>query len=387
MTRITRILARTVPLRAEISNALVNFAGMTGSVVALVAERKGSAAPVVGYGFGSIGRYAQTEMILERFAPRILDADPGDYCDNAGQPDPVRMQAILRRNEKPGGHGERSVAVGAVDMAAWDLAAKVAGRPLASLLAGRFSDRPPATEVEVYAAGGYYHADGGLESLKAELTGYLRDGFKAVKIKIGGAEIGEDLQRVETAIEVTGDPGRVAVDANGRFGLDEAMARGAAMAPYGLRWYEEAGDPLDFELQRALGEVYPHPMATGENLFSRQDVRNLLRHAGLRPGRDILQMDPGLSYGLPEYLGMMVEMKAFGWNPACCFPHGGNLFNLHVASGLGLGGTEAYPGVFAPFGGFGDEVRVIDGTANIPTVPGIGWETKPDLLGIFQTLI
>ena len=101
MIRIIRVLARTVPLRAEISNALVNFAGMTGSVVALVAKKKGSADPVIGYGFGSIGRYAQTEMILERFAPRILKADPEGYCDDSGHPDPVRMQTILRRNEKP----------------------------------------------------------------------------------------------------------------------------------------------------------------------------------------------------------------------------------------------------------------------------------------------
>jgi len=128
-------------------------------------------------------------------------------------------------------------------------------------------------------------------------------------------------------------------------------------------------------------------MATGENLFSRPDVRNLLRYAGLRPDRDILQMDPGLSYGLPEYLEMIDEMKQHGWGTRSCFPHGGNLFNLHVAIGLNLGGTEAYPGVFAPFGGFGESVRIKDGRASPPCAHGIGWETKPDLMEHFSALL
>lgn len=387
MTRITKVLARTVPLRAEISNALVSFAGMTGSVVALMADSGARSGPVIGYGFGSIGRYAHTDMILDRFGPRVLDSDPVSLADGSGHPDPVRLQGVLRQNEKPGGHGERSAAVGAIDMAAWDLAAKLAGLPLCRLIARRFGDGVAKDKVEVYAAGGYYHDNGGTDALSRELNRYLESGFTKVKIKIGGATLAEDTKRIETAIRVTGDPGRVAVDANGRFGTEDAIAWGRAIAPYGLRWYEEAGDPLDFELQRAVGAVYPHPMATGENLFSHEDVRNLLRYAGLRPDRDILQMDPGLSYGLVEYLEMLAELKASGWSPGSCFPHGGNLFNLHLAAGLCLGGTEAYPGVFAPFGGFGDRVKVVDGQASPPDVPGIGWETKPDLMAHFNGLL
>lgn len=386
MTRITKVLARTIPLRAEISNALINFSGMTGSVVALVADTGAPTGPVIGYGFGSIGRYAQTEMILDRFGPRILDCDPERLVDESGRPDPLRLQDVLRKNEKPGGHGERSAAVGAIDMAAWDLAAKLREQPLYRLIARRFGDGIIRDKVEVYAAGGYYHDRGGADALRRELNGYLDSGFTKVKIKIGGATLAEDIRRIETAIAVVGDPGRVAVDANGRFEVADAIAWGRAIASYGLRWYEEAGDPLDFELQREVGAVYPHPMATGENLFSREDVRNLLRYAGLRPDRDILQMDPGLSYGLVEYLEMLKELKAYGWSTSSCFPHGGNLFNLHVAAGLHLGGTEAYPGVFAPFGGFGDSVRIHDGFATPPECPGIGWETKPDLYRLFGEL-
>lgn len=386
MIRIRKLHTRTIPLRAEISNALINFSGMTGSVVALTATRDGGGPPITGFGFGSIGRYAHTEMIRERFGPRLLEADPTDTCDATGRLDPIRIAALLRRNEKPGGHGERSAAIGAIDMAAWDLAGKLEGLPLYQLLFDRFGVSSRTDRTAVYAAGGYYHANGGHDALRTELSRYLESGFTRVKIKIGGAPLAEDLKRIEVAIGVVGDPAAVAVDANGRFQTGEAVAWGRALAAYGLRWYEEAGDPLDFELQRTLVDAYPHPVATGENLFSIADLRNLLRYAGMRPGKDILQMDPGLSYGLPEYLGMIEEMDFHGWNRSACFPHGGNLFNLHVAIGLGLGGTEAYPGVFAPFGGFGDAVRIENGEAAAPDLPGIGWDTKPELHRIFQEL-
>jgi len=91
------------------------------------------------------------------------------------------------------------------------------------------------------------------------------------------------------------------VDANGRFDVDTAIAYAKALAPYGLHWYEEAGDPLDYELQSKLAEHYPGPMATGENLFSMPDARNLIRYGGMRSDRDILQFDCALSYGLVEY--------------------------------------------------------------------------------------
>jgi L-alanine-DL-glutamate epimerase-like enolase superfamily enzyme len=387
MIRITQLLAKTVPLQAEMSNALIDFSSMTGSVVALVAQGNGTSDQAVGFGFSGIGRYAQTEMILERFAPRLLQSDPTGYCDESGYPDPLRLQSILRQNEKPGGHGERCVAVGAIDMAAWDLAAKLKEKPLYELLSERFEQGSPQGYAKVYAAGGYYHAAGGLDRLRDELSGYLETGYRTVKIKIGGASLAEDLKRIEAAIEVVGDPVRVAVDANGRFHADEAIAWGNAIEPYGLCWYEEAGDPLDFELQRNLAQSYPHPLATGENLFSNPDVRNLIRYSGMRPDRDILQMDPVLGYGLPEYLSMLDEIRRSGWTNRSCYAHGGHLFCLHAAVGLDLGGTEAYPGVFAPFGGFGESVEIKDGRASPPDLPGIGWETKPELMAHFLALL
>lgn len=141
---------------------------------------------------------------------------------------------------------------------------------------------------------------------------------------------------------MTGGAGdSLAVDANGRFDLETAKAYGKAMAPFNLKWYEEAGDPLDYLLQKELSDDYPanQSMATGENLFSMQDARNLIRYGGMHPGTDILQFDPALSYGLVEYLRTIDMLETNGWSRTDCVPHGGHLFALHIAAGLGLGGN------------------------------------------------
>lgn len=384
MIRIESIRARTIPLQADYRNATVSFAGMTGSVVAILA-RGDDGSVEVGYGFGSIGRYAQTEMIRERFGPRLLRADPSAYNWD-GFPDPVRLNRLMRRDEKQGGHGDRSVAIGAIDMAAWDLYAKLERKPLFLCLAERFNGGRSDPSVEVYAAGGYYYDEGGRARLRRELEGYPERGFRSVKIKIGGASLKEDLQRIETAIATVGSPSDVAVDANGRFRVEEALEWGRAMEDLNLRWYEEPVDPLDFEAYNRLGSAYGPSLATGENLFSLEEVKNLIRYAGLRPDRDILQMDPGLAYGVSEYLEIIQALESAGWSRRSCFPHGGNLFNLHIAQGLQIGGTEVYPEVFAPLGGFGESVAIENGRASAPEVPGIGWETKPDLMDCFTEL-
>jgi L-alanine-DL-glutamate epimerase-like enolase superfamily enzyme len=179
---------------------------------------------------------------------------------------------------------------------------------------------------------------------------------------------------------------RLAVDANGRFDLATAVGYAKALSAYDLFWYEEAGDPLDFELQAALAAHYANPMATGENLFSMQDARNLIRYAGMRPDRDWLQFDCALSYGLVEYLRTLAMLRENGWSPARCVPHGGHQMSLNIAAGLGLGGNESYPDLFQPFGGFPDGVRVEDGHVTMPELPGIGFEGKSDLYKLMREL-
>ncbi|HEV2268070.1 MAG TPA: mandelate racemase/muconate lactonizing enzyme family protein [Steroidobacteraceae bacterium] len=386
--RIVDIREKAVPIASEIRNAYIDFSRMTVSVVALVTDVVRDGKPVVGYGFNSNGRYAPSGLLRERFIARLRAAPAESLLDETGENlDPQRAWAVLMCNEKPGGHGERSVAVGVLDMAVWDAAAKIAGLPLYRLLADRYRGGVAESAVFVYAAGGYYYPNKGLRALQDEMKNYLALGYSVVKMKIGGAPLADDLRRIEAVLAVLERPDQLAVDANGRFDLDTAIAYARALAPYGLRWFEEAGDPLDFELQAALAAHYPNAMATGENLFSLQDARNLIRYGGMNRNRDILQFDCALSYGLVEYLRILDMLSENGWSPRRCIPHGGHQLSLNMAAGLGLGGNESYPGIFQPFGGFADGIGVADGYVGLPDIPGIGFEAKHELFGVMKAML
>ncbi len=386
--RIVNIEEATASIASDIRNAYIDFSKMDVSVVKITTDVIRDGRPVVGYGFNSNGRYAQAGILRDRILPRLRAASDADLRDpERDNLDPFRAWSIMMANEKPGGHGERSVAVGVVDMALWDIVAKIEEKPLHVLLAERYGTGEAEPTAFVYAAGGYYYPGKDIEALQDEMRKYLDMGYSTVKMKIGGAPLADDIKRIEAVIAILdGDGSRLAVDANGRFDLDTAIAYARALDPYGLKWYEEAGDPLDYALQATLGEIYSGPMATGENLFSHQDARNLLRYGGMRSDRDILQFDPALSYGLVEYLRTLAAMRQAGWSPRRCIPHGGHQFALSIAAGLGLGGNESYPGIFAPFGGFADDAPLSDSRVDLPAVPGVGFETKAKLMALYDSL-
>ncbi|HEX3098345.1 MAG TPA: mandelate racemase/muconate lactonizing enzyme family protein [Usitatibacter sp.] len=385
--KIVEIREKTFPIASPIRNAYIDFSKMTLSLVAVVTDVVRDGRRVVGYGFNSNGRYGQGALMRDRFIPRVMEADPASLLDAAGANiDPHKVWACMYANEKPGGHGERSVAIGTIDMAVWDAVAKIAGKPLWRLLAARHGDGVPSPRVFVYAAGGYYYPGKDDAQLIAEMRGYLARGYSVVKMKIGGAPLAEDRRRIEAVLRILGPGQRLAVDANGRFDLDTAIAYAKALREYDLFWYEEPGDPLDFELQAVLRGCYEKPMATGENLFSMQDARNLVRYGGMRPDRDWLQFDCALSYGLVEYLRTLAMLRQHGWSPARCIPHGGHQMSLNIAAGLGLGGNESYPDLFQPFGGFPDGVEVENGYITMPELPGIGFEGKSDLYRTMREL-
>jgi L-alanine-DL-glutamate epimerase-like enolase superfamily enzyme len=379
--KIVDIREAVLPIASDIRNAYIDFSKMTVSVVALETDVVRDGKPVIGYGFNSNGRYAASGLLRERFLPRLREAKPQDIVEEGGgNLDPAKIWRVLMTNEKPGGHGERSVAVGVIDMAVWDAVAKIAGKPLYRHLAERYGDSSPDRDVFVYAAGGYYYPGKDTRALQDEMRRYLDLGYTVVKMKIGGADLDEDLRRIEAVLKVVGDGRSLAVDANGRFDLQTAVRYAKALRPYSLFWYEEAGDPLDYALQAELASHYDAPMATGENLFSHQDARNLLRYGGMRPGRDWLQFDCALSYGLVEYMRMLALLPEFGFSPRNCIPHGGHQLSLNIAAGLKLGGNESYPDLFAPFGGFADGIAVEGGRVRLPDVPGIGFEAKSALI-------
>jgi L-alanine-DL-glutamate epimerase-like enolase superfamily enzyme len=380
------IVEVTKPISSPIRNAYIDFSKMTASLVAVVTNVIRDGRRVVGYGFNSNGRYGQGGLIRERFARRLLEADPKALLDDSGESlDPQRIWAILMTNEKPGGHGERSVAVGTIDMAIWDAVAKIAGKPLFRLLAERHG-RQANPRVFVYAAGGYYYPAKDDNALRAEMRSYLDRGYTVVKMKIGGESLATDRRRIESVLREIGSDAQLAVDANGRFDTLTAIEYAKVLRDYPLFWYEEAGDPLDFHLQSVLAEFYPGAMATGENLFSHQDARNLIRYGGMRPDRDWLQFDCALSYGLVEYLRTLQVLRDAGWSASRCIPHGGHQMSLNIAAGLGLGGNESYPDLFQPYGGFPDGVKVEAGQIVMPELPGIGFEGKSDLIKVMREL-
>ena len=385
--KIVAVHEKTFPIASPIRNAYIDFSKMTLSAVAVVTDVHRDGKRVVGYGFNSNGRYGQGALIRDRFVPRLMEADPKTLFDDSGDNlDPQRIWACLMRNEKPGGHGERSVAVGTIDMAVWDAVAKIARKPLYQLVADRHGDGTVDETVFVYAAGGYYYPGKDYRQLQDEMRSYLARGFTVVKMKIGGASLDEDLRRIDAALEVVKDAKALAVDANGRLDLETALAYAKALSRYGLFWYEEPGDPLDYELNAEVCRQYQGSVATGEDLFSVQDARNLLRYGGMRPDRDWLQFDCALSYGLVEYLRILDAVRGSGWSTRRCIPHGGHQMSLNIAAGLSLGGNESYPDLFQPFGGFPDDVRVENGRVRMHTSPGIGFEEKSDLIRVLEPL-
>src|SRR5512141_1454374 len=209
--RITAIRDIIAPISSEIANAYIDFSRMTASVVAIHTDLVGDGKPVVGFGFNSNGRYAVQGLLRERFIPRLAEADPAALLDDEGLIDPVKAWAIMMANEKPGGHGERSVAVGVLDMALWDLRAKAEGKPLWKLLADRYNEGEADPHAWVYAAGGYYYPGKGIDALQDELRHYRDLGYACVKIKIGGVPLAEDLRRIEAALAVVGEGDNLAV--------------------------------------------------------------------------------------------------------------------------------------------------------------------------------
>ncbi|NQU60136.1 MAG: mandelate racemase [Rhodospirillales bacterium] len=381
--RITKIVETSAPMRSSIANAVIDFSQMTISVVAVFTDALSDGKPVVGFGFNSNGRYAQGGVLRERLIPRILDAEPDTLLDDGGILDPERIHACMMKNEKPGGHGERAFAVGAIDAAVWDAVAKTLEKPLYRLFAERYNEGRFDAKVPVYPGGGYYDAEKGIEGLTDEMQGYRDAGYTLMKMKVGGAPLADDLKRIEAVLGVVGAGSNLAVDANAGLRPETALEYAAAMAPFGLAWFEEPVDPLDFAAHAEICQTYPGPIAVGENLFSLTDARNLLRHGGMRSDRDWLQFDPSLCYGPTEFIRIVKMAQDLGWSPKRHGPHGGQLLGLHLAAGLQLGGTETYPLVFQPFGGFGDDAVIEDGNVRPPEVAGSGLETKAKLYNNF----
>jgi D(-)-tartrate dehydratase len=385
--RITDIRETSIALNSTLKNSSIDFSEMTTSVVAVITDAVREGKPVVGYAFNSTGRYACGAQMRARFIPRILKAEPNALLNDAGDNlDPAKILAVMMKNEKSGGHSERSVGIGTIEVAIWDAVAKIAGKPLHVLLAERFGGKVP-DKCFVYVGGGWYAPGKGIKELQDEMKRHLDAGYTMVKMKVGGAPLDEDVKRIEAVKSILPSHAELAVDANSKFDRAEALRYAKALAPFRLRWFEEPCDPLDFATLAEISDAYPHALSTGENLFSTQDVENLVRFGGLKPARrDVIQVDPPQAYGITQYARTLERLEKFQWPRSGHFPHGGNQMSLAIAAGFGLGGAESYPGVFGVFAGFADDARIENGYISLSDRPGIGFEGQAALYAVMKDL-
>ena len=386
--RILDIRETAIPLKSELKNSSFDFTEMTTSVVAVITDIVRNGRPVTGFAFNSTGRYACGAQIRARFIPRILAAKPETLLDTTGNNiDPAKVLAVMLQREKSGGHSERSIAIGTIEVALWDAVAKIAEKPLHRLLAERYNGGKVSERVFCYVGGGWYLPGQIIRDLQDEMLRHLDAGYTMVKMKVGGLPLADDVRRVAAVKETLGNRAALAVDANAKFQREEALAYARALSQFELRWFEEPCDPLDFALLAEVASVYVPPLATGENLYSTQDVENLVRFGGLKPERrDVIQVDPPQAYGIVQYAETVAMLERHGWPRAALFPHGGNQMSLAIAGGFGLGGAESYPGVFGDFGGFADDAKVEGGYLPLSERPGIGFEGQARLYRIMREL-
>jgi L-alanine-DL-glutamate epimerase-like enolase superfamily enzyme len=386
--RIVDIRETAIPLKSDLRNSGFDFSEMTTSVVAVITDVIRDGKPVVGFAFNSTGRYACGAQMRARFIPRVLKADPKALVNAAGDNlDPEKILTVMMRNEKSGGHSERSVGIGTIEVAVWDAVAKIEGKPLHRVLAERYNGGKVMDKVFCYVGGGWYAPGKTPRDLQDEMRRHLDSGYTMVKMKVGGATLAEDIKRIEAVQRILPKGAELAVDANSKFDRAEALAYAKAMAPFALRWFEEPCDPLDFATLADISDAYPHALSTGENLFSTQDVENLVRFGNLKPARrDVIQVDPPQAYGIAQYAHTLSRLEKFQWPRAGHFPHGGNQMSLAIAAGFGLGGAESYPGVFGVFAGFADDARIENGMISLSDRPGIGFEGQAALYEVMRNL-
>ncbi|MEP9378854.1 enolase C-terminal domain-like protein [Aquabacter sp. CN5-332] len=380
--RVVEIREKAVKLQSKLRNAAFSFDEMTTSLVAVVTDVVRAGKPIIGYAFNSTGRYACGAQMRDRLIPRLmreerLTLDPAAF-------DPDLWLSAMMFGEKPGGDMERSVAIGTIEHALWDAVGKIADKPVYQLIADRYRGGKVQEKVFCYVGGGWYAPGKTIQDLLDEVRRYLDMGYTLIKMKVGGAPLTEDLQRLEAVIGLLGDASRVAVDANCGIPVSLRPSYAAALKPLGLRWFEEPAHPNDYQGNADFIAAYGNAVATGENLFSLEDVRNLVRHGGMRPGTDIIQTDVPQSYGIGTAAKVLAMLEAHGWSASSVLPHGGNQMSFNQSAGFGYGMCEAYPDAFGVFSGYCDDLKVEDGYITSGDWPGMGFERQAELFKLFE---
>ena len=319
----------------------------------------------IGLAGGVQGAEEIGEAILDHFAQVVVGQDPFDterIWDNLWQPKLVGRRGITTR------------VISGIDIALWDLKGKVTGLPVYKLLGG-FTNKVP-----VYIAGGYYEEGKGLEELAEEMVVSVEMGAQAVKMKIGGAPINEDVERVRVVREAVGPDVKLMVDANCAYRHYEAQEIAHKMEPYDVFWFEEPVNPDDYEGHRLVTNSTIIPVATGENEYTRYGFRELIE------GRccDILQPDGLIMGGVTEFMKVAAMAQAHDMMIA---PHGNQDVHVHLVSAIPNGLTvEYYRGSTDPMWGrmFNETLEVEDGQVSPPDRPGFGISLNEEALAPYR---
>ncbi len=299
--------------------------------------------------------------ILEHFAQVVVGQDPFDterIWDNMWQPKLVGRRGITTR------------VISGIDIALWDLKGQITGLPVYKLLGGY------TNKVPVYIAGGYYEEGKGLGELAEEMTTAVELGARAVKMKIGGAPINEDVERVRVVREAIGPDAKLMVDANCAYRHFEAQEIARKMEPYDVFWFEEPVNPDDYEGHRLVSRSTTIPVATGENEYTRYGFRELIE------GRccDILQPDGLIMGGVTEFMKVAALAQA---HDLLIAPHGNQDVHVHLVSAIPNGLTvEYYSNSTDPMWGhmFNETLMVEDGHVSPPDRPGFGISLNEEAL-------
>ncbi len=382
--KILDIKENAIKLNLSLSNSMFSFKEMTTSIIKVDIDDGKNVH--TGYAFNSTGRYACGDQMRNRFIPRLLNADDNDLLDDDGCIDTMKALHVMLVGEKPGGDMERSVPIGTIETALWDAISKSQDLPLYKLLSMKFPEYKSTNKMFCYVGGGYYDDGKTISDLKDEIKRNFDNGYRLMKIKIGGAPLKEDIQRVEAAIEATGSAEKVALDANGGLKESNYITYAKELSTYGLKWFEEPTHPSNFSRYSEFINLYGNSVAGGENLYSIQDFLNLAEYGGFRENLDIIQIDVPQSYGISYFNETLKELKEIDWDVSSIMPHGGNQMSLHIACGFGLSMCEAYPNVFGVFSGYDDSYKLNDGYLQLNDNPGIGFEGQNDLFNLFKNI-
>ena len=314
----------------------------------------------------TLGMVKVAAGLLEHFKPLLIGEDPFHYR---------RIWQALWVPKLVGRRGLATRFISAIDIALWDLMGKATGLSVHKLL-GAAHDRVPA-----YIAGGYYEEGKGLAGLAAEMEANLELGAKAVKMKIGGAPISEDVERVRVARETVGPDVKLMVDANCAYSLREAIQIARKMEPYDIFWFEEPLPPDDYRGHTRLAQATAIPIATGENEYTRYGFRDLIAHDAAA----IYNADAQILGGITEFMNVAALAAAHDLHIA---PHGDQEIHLHLVGAIPNGLiVEFYrETVDANRGRIFEEKLQLDddGWLTIPQRPGLGVTPNYDFLERFR---